>query len=166
MSIYIADFSVNRMIVQSLEMLFMTNSQITERIKSLCGVKNISVSELLMQCKLTKSFIYDLEKRNTSPSCDKIIKIADFLQVSVDYLLGRAESPNSVVNGNISNSSVAQTNGNNNQQYIGGGASANTTHDTKKTADSISEKFMEIFNNLPFEDQLSVMNFAVEKSKK
>lgn len=53
-----------------------------------------------------------------------------------------------------------------NKKYIGNDANASITNETKKSADSISEKFMEIFNNLPFEEQLAVMNIAVEKSKK
>lgn len=53
-----------------------------------------------------------------------------------------------------------------NKKYIGNDANASITNETKKSADSISEKFMTVFNNLPFEEQLAVMNVAVEKSKK
>lgn len=67
----------------------MQNLQITERIKLLCKQNNISISTLLIDCKLSKSFIYDIEKRDVSPSSDKIVKIADYFNVSVDYLLGR-----------------------------------------------------------------------------
>lgn len=73
----------------------MDNKQIAETIKFLCKSKNITVSFLLAKCEITKSFIYDLEKRNTSPSVDKISKIADYLDCSVDYLLGRTDNPES-----------------------------------------------------------------------
>lgn len=72
----------------------MQNEHITLTIKKLCKEKNISITMLLNNCQLTKSFIYDLEKRSASPSCEKITKIADYLDCSVDYLLGRTDNPN------------------------------------------------------------------------
>lgn len=71
----------------------MQNLQITNKLKDLCKIKGVSIATLLASCGLTKSFIYDLEKRNTSPSCDKITKIADYFDCSVDYLLGRTDNP-------------------------------------------------------------------------
>ncbi len=71
----------------------MQNINITTTIKTLCKQKKISITALLNECNLTKSFIYDLEKRSTSPSCEKIAKIADYLDCSVDYLLGRTDNP-------------------------------------------------------------------------
>ncbi|MDE5854917.1 MAG: helix-turn-helix domain-containing protein [Ruminococcus sp.] len=73
----------------------MTNTQIATTIKFICKQKNKSVTQLLKDCELTKSFIYDLEKRNTSPSWEKLTKIADYLDCSVDYLLGRTDNPDS-----------------------------------------------------------------------
>lgn len=73
--------------------VFMNNSQITSRIKLLCKEKNISVAQLLSNCGFAKSFVYDLEKRDNSPSCDRISKIADVLECPVDYLLGRTDAP-------------------------------------------------------------------------
>lgn len=67
---------------------------ISSRIKQLCNDKNISINSLIQECNLSKSFIYDLEKRKASPSCEKIIKIADFFNCSTDYLLGRTDNPN------------------------------------------------------------------------
>lgn len=72
----------------------MQNSYIADTIKRMCKIRHISITELLSQCELSKSFIYDLEKRSTSPSCSKITRIADYLNCSVDYLLGRTDNPN------------------------------------------------------------------------
>lgn len=71
----------------------MQNIHISQTIKKLCKDKNISITELQNKCELSKSFIYDLEKRSASPSCLKISRIADYLNCSVDYLLGRTETP-------------------------------------------------------------------------
>ena len=66
----------------------MENAYIAHTIKSLCSAKGITISTLLADCCLTKSFIYYLEKRSASPSCDKIAKIVDYFQVPIDYLVG------------------------------------------------------------------------------
>lgn len=67
----------------------MQNSQIAERIKLLCKSNKIPIKNLLEKCDINRNFIYDLEKRKYSPSVDKLVKIADYFNCSVDYLLGR-----------------------------------------------------------------------------
>lgn len=73
----------------------MQNLQIAAKIKERCKFNNMSVSSLLSKCGINKNFIYDLEKQDKSPSADKLILIADYLDCSVDYLLGRTNNPNS-----------------------------------------------------------------------
>ena len=80
----------------------MYNSQVANRIKELCKLKGSSVSKMLEVCNIRKSLIYDLEKRNASPSIEVIGQIADYLNCSVDYLLGRTDNP-TVSGNNISN---------------------------------------------------------------
>ncbi|MBO5103938.1 MAG: helix-turn-helix transcriptional regulator [Ruminococcus sp.] len=71
------------------------SAEIAEKIKSICKQKKISINQMLKDCEITKSFIYDLEKRNMSPSCDRIARIANYFDCSVDYLLGRTDNPDS-----------------------------------------------------------------------
>ena len=80
----------------------MDNTQVANRIKELCKLKGSSVSKMLEVCNIRKSLIYDLEKRNASPSIEVIGQIADYLNCSVDYLLGRTDNP-TVSGNNISN---------------------------------------------------------------
>lgn len=80
----------------------MDNTQVANRIKELCKLKGSSVSKMLEVCNIRKSLIYDLEKRNASPSIEVIRQIADYLNCSVDYLLGRTDSP-TVSGNNVSN---------------------------------------------------------------
>ncbi len=79
----------------------MDNTQVANRIKELCKLKGSSVSKMLEVCNIRKSLIYDLEKRNASPSIEVIGQIADYLNCSVDYLFGRTDNPN--VSGNYIN---------------------------------------------------------------
>lgn len=89
----------------------MDNTQVANRIKELCKLKGSSVSKMLEVCNIRKSLIYDLEKRNASPSIEVIRQIADYLNCSVDYLLGRTDSPTVSGNNIIQSSNVI--NGNN-----------------------------------------------------
>lgn len=71
----------------------MNNAQSASIIKSLCKSKGVSVSTLLLHCDIRKSLMYDMEKRDYTPSSEILEKIADYLDCSVDYLLGRTDKP-------------------------------------------------------------------------
>ncbi len=71
----------------------MQNAQVASIIKLLCKENQVSINSLIQSCNLTKSLIYDMEKRNKTPSVDKIERIADYFNVSIDYLLGRTDVP-------------------------------------------------------------------------
>ena len=71
----------------------MSNKTISSLIKNLCKERKIAVRTLLEQCDINRNFMYDLEKKSVAPSCDKIERIADYLDCSVDYLLGRTDNP-------------------------------------------------------------------------
>ncbi|MBD5142841.1 MAG: helix-turn-helix transcriptional regulator [Ruminococcus sp.] len=73
----------------------MENGQLAIIIKKTCKEKKLPVSRLLKECEIRKSLIYDLEKRDWTPSVATIEKIADYLDCSIDYLLSRTDNPNS-----------------------------------------------------------------------
>lgn len=57
------------------------------RIKKLCDAKNISIATMEQDLKFSKSSISRWPDH--SPSIEKVIAVADYLGVSIDYLLGR-----------------------------------------------------------------------------
>ena len=65
-----------------------------DRILTLTNSKNLSINQMLKNADLSTS-ILDNMKRGRLPSVDKIYYIADYLDCSVDYLLGRTDNPNS-----------------------------------------------------------------------
>lgn len=74
----------------------MNNSQETANlIKSLAKNKGISVSKLLLNCELNKNALYTMQSSGYFPRVEALTKIADYLDCSVDYLLGRTDNPNS-----------------------------------------------------------------------
>lgn len=64
-----------------------------QRIKELCDKNNLSINEMLTKSNAGARTYHNM-KAGSSPSADKIQKIADFFSVSVDYLLGRTDNPN------------------------------------------------------------------------
>lgn len=72
----------------------MYNVQITaERIKSYAKSKNVSISSMLSSCSLNKNTISTMTTRESWPQVNNIAKIADYLDCSIDYLLGRTDVP-------------------------------------------------------------------------
>lgn len=69
----------------------MDNVHLSTTIKALCKSQNITVKKLLEDCRVSRNFIYDLEKKGQMPSIDKLEAIADYLDCSVDYLLGNTQ---------------------------------------------------------------------------
>ena len=59
-----------------------------------CTEKGIKVTPLLLNLGLSKGNISKW-KNGTLPNGEILIKIADYLDCSVDYLLGRTDNPNS-----------------------------------------------------------------------
>lgn len=69
----------------------MYNSQeIAERIKLRAKQLNISVNELLVSCRLGKNTISKMSN-GADILTQNFAKIADYLDCSVDYLLGRTD---------------------------------------------------------------------------
>lgn len=71
----------------------MQNVNLSTRIKEQCKKNRSTVKALLEACEMNRNTIYDLEKRNVFPGGDKLARIADYLDCSVDYLLGRTDNP-------------------------------------------------------------------------
>ena len=61
------------------------------KIKSLAKSKGISVNKLLIDCELNKNSIYTMQSNGYFPRVETLIKMADYLDCSVDYLLGRTD---------------------------------------------------------------------------
>ncbi|MDO6631797.1 helix-turn-helix domain-containing protein [Bacillus thuringiensis] len=62
---------------------------IVDVIKSLCKKRDISVSMLEEELGFGKNSLYRWKERQ--PSVDKVQKVADYFNVSTDYLLGRTQ---------------------------------------------------------------------------
>lgn len=63
-----------------------------ERVKKLCESHGITVPILEKRLNIPNNTIYQWNKR--APNTDRLEKVADYFDVSVDYLLGRTDKKN------------------------------------------------------------------------
>lgn len=66
------------------------SNDIAERIKRTAKDKRITIAELTKHCELGANALGSM-REGKMPSVERIAKIADYLEISVDYLLGRTE---------------------------------------------------------------------------
>ena len=72
----------------------MQNPQETaNRIKEYAKIKKKSVSKMLADCELNKNTLFTMQSRGSWLQANNLAKIADYLDCSVDYLLGRTDIP-------------------------------------------------------------------------
>ena len=70
-------------------------SVLYQRIKELCSRRNITIAKLESELGFGNASIKKWEK-TSSPSIDKILKVAKYFDVSIYYLLGRTDIERSI----------------------------------------------------------------------
>lgn len=72
----------------------MRNSQeVANTIKTQAKLKKISLGIMLSDCGLSKNTLSSMQSGGYLPRAETLIKIADYLDCSIDYLLGRTDNP-------------------------------------------------------------------------
>lgn len=64
-----------------------------ERIRTLRTQKNIKQSELGEIVGLSANAVSDIERGYRMTTIEKLVAIADYFDVSIDYLVGRTDNP-------------------------------------------------------------------------
>ena len=63
------------------------------RLKELRNSHNLTLQQLGVAIGSTKATIGNLENSNKQPSLQMVIALADYFNVSLDYLTGRSDDP-------------------------------------------------------------------------
>lgn len=133
----------------------MYNSQdVAERIKELAQKRNVSVKQVLSDIGLGFNTMSNM--KTSMPKSDNLAKIADYLNCSVDYLLGRTDSPEvtgAYINGD--NNGIQAVSRDNSKMTVNGAAAPNK--------DTLTEQFMQKFEQLDFDDKVDVMQYVKNK---
>lgn len=132
------------------------SSETSTRIKKLAQEKGIQMIELQKKCGLSKNTITQSGKSQEGMKAKNLYSIAELLNCSVDYLLGRVDTPNGTYTINNQNTTVSGTQAN----VINGNINSS------EQSDCIEKEFIEIFKKLTLVDKVSVMDFAINKINK
>lgn len=65
----------------------------SERLKNLRVQKNLTMVDIADTLEINKTSVFTWESTKTIPSTEKLIALADLLEVSLDYLVGRSDDP-------------------------------------------------------------------------
>ena len=130
----------------------MNNAQFADIIRIECKKKNIKLGELLEKCELNKGFISDLSRKNKTPSAESVIKIANFLNISTDYLLGRNAEPTQTINNQESNKGIQA------HTYNAGAE--------ERKLDDVSEELLKEFKKLSLKDKGEAIRIICEMAEK
>lgn len=130
-----------------------TSQDLAIRIKAIAKERNTVIKDMLAELSLgsnTMSALY----HGKSIAFDSLAKIADYLDCSVDYLLGRVDTPNGTYSINNHNTTV-------------NGTQANVINNTAPDKpDNITEQFFEKFETLSFEEKVDTMQYVNKTYKK
>ncbi len=128
---------------------------VATKIKFVAKSKSIKINQLLEDIDLNYNTMSNM--RASMPRADNLAKIADYLNCSVDYLLGRTDNPIKTVSSNdFSNSTITNS-------TVGTNSAKITVHNTEKS--ELSEQAAEllrVFKNLNVREQTKLLSFAFE----
>lgn len=125
---------------------------IIERIVQIMDTKHLNQSELCKILNIQNSTFSTWKTRKTDPPAKYLILICEFLDVSVDYLLGRTDEPKKINYG-------VENHGDNN-------GAINNQVNSANTPDGISKEMLVKFEELNFTDKVKVMSLIAELSEK
>lgn len=100
--------------------------------------KGLTKSQVAKDTGISSGNISDWQSGRSMPTAIKLDTLANYLDVSVDYLLGRTDEPQTVSN---SGTSIRQ-------QYIGDYGSATITNGSKNEDDKDNNEILEMIKKL------------------
>ncbi len=130
-----------------------------ERIKKMCKT---SIEQMLADCSLGPNAVRQIND-NKGMASFSLAKIADYLECSVDYLLGRTDNPTSHITQAGSTVNNAPISGNFNS--IGNSGSINVSTN-EHTLDENEKALLEYYNALSPVDRAQLLLDIAKMSKK
>lgn len=123
-----------------------TSQELSSRIKEVARENNVSIGEMLKCCGLSVNTLANMNN-GRSIAFDSLAKIADYLNTSIDELVGRTPS---ITYGNVTGNESGNA-GNTNCSF---GASADCSEEAKEID--------QMLKSLSFKDRAQLMNIIVE----
>ncbi len=132
----------------------MYNSQeLATLIKNTAKSNGVSVSKMLTDCNLSKNTLSSMLSGGYLPRIETLTKIADYLNCSVDYLLGRTEelsAVSNVIDGNVTGGAVVQ--GSNNSNI--------TVNSSERKLTDEENELLRLFNALDVKHRVKLLDYG------
>lgn len=127
-------------------------------IKLLAKQKQISTGIMLAELGISKNALSSMTSRGSWINVETLARISDYLDCSIDYLMGRTDVPEM----NVGNT----FNVNNSPQSVQGYSNNVTFAAKKQQNDSLVDEMIAKFNGLPFSSKVNVLNMIEQESAK
>lgn len=134
------------------------SSETSTRIRQLAKEKGIQMSELQEKCGLSKNTIMQSGKSQEGMKAKNLYAIAELLECSVDYLLGRTDSPNETGISVTDNKQTSLT-GNNS-------ISINTNRNNSTSDSSDDKQLFDMIKSLDLVDRSKIITQIDEMKNK
>ena len=66
-----------------------SSQNVAKIIKQTAKEKNVTIGKMLSECGLSKNALATMQSGGRLPHTENLLKIADYLDLSLDYLMGR-----------------------------------------------------------------------------
>ncbi|MDE5753749.1 MAG: helix-turn-helix domain-containing protein [Oscillospiraceae bacterium] len=131
--------------------------EIAQKIKFTAKSKNIIMKDMLAECGLSKNALSSMLSGGSTPKSENLARIADYLECSVDYLLGRTEEPKLETRTEIKQ---------NNNNGINHGINAfMVTAPSEKQLDENQTELLKRFAMLSYAEKIEFMQKLIEKTE-
>ncbi len=134
------------------------SSDISERIKKKLREFGVTAEQMLSELGMGKRTLQNY--KTSMPKADNLAYIADYLDCSVDYLLGRTDNPN------MSTESYIGGDNNGVQAIKNNGAVMINQSSKAEQQDEMTQELVKAFHSMSFTDKMEIMNAVLEKTKK
>ena len=116
--------------------------------------------DLQAKCDLGRNALSQAAKSQDGMKARNLFAIAEILDCSVDYLLGRTDNPN------ISTESYIGGDNNGVQAIKNNGAVMINQSSKAEQQDEMTKELIKAFQSMSFTDKMEIMNAVLEKTKK
>ena len=126
----------------------MYNSQkVADRIKELAKSRSIPLKQLLEAVGLGFNTMSNM--KSSMPKADNLAKIADYLNCSTDYLLGRTDKPDMTITVNQTGEIIEAS-------------PINAINNAGQPLSEMTAELVKMFEAMDFSNKMKVMNFVID----
>lgn len=138
-----------------------SSQQIADLIRVLVKKREFSVSKMLTEIGLGKNVMSHLDN-GSMIKADSLGKIADYLDVPVDYLLGKTNEPQ--INRTVTNNYIIEAE----NSLVGGSITIKNgiTSGESSDSDELTSEMSRLFSALTVQEKISLIQSLCENDKK